>query len=293
MKYALYLGCTVPSRAHNYEVSARLVAEKLGIEFEDIADFGCCGLPLKSGHYDTYLSIAAYNLAVAQDRGLPLVVFCNGCFGALTEANSHLKRNESDRDRINKMLESTEKEFTNGVEIMHFSSVLYENIGIDKIKESITNDFEGLRIAPHYGCHYLRPGDTPGKIDDPKRPTSLDNLIEATGATSIKYEDILQCCASPILGANEKNAVRIGKSKLDHIKKAGADAMVIHCPLCSIMYDQYQPTIEQEFGVEYKLPVLYYAQLLGLAMGFGPKELGLKKNKVKADGLFSKMGVTQ
>jgi heterodisulfide reductase subunit B len=93
------------------------------------------------------------------------------------------------------------------------------------------------------------------------------------------------------LGSSEKNAVRIGKSKLDHIKQAGADAMVIHCPLCSIMYDQYQPTIEKEFGVEYKLPVLYYSQLLGLALGFNPKELGMKKNKVKADELYEKMGI--
>jgi heterodisulfide reductase subunit B len=268
-----------------------LVADKFGIEFVDIADFGCCGLPLKSGHYETYLSIAAYNLAVAQDQGLSLVVFCNGCFGALTEANSHLNENEKDRKRINELLKPTKKTFTNGIEIMHFSSVLYEHIGIERIKDTITNSFEGIKIAPHYGCHYLRPGDTPGKIDDPKKPTSLDSLIEATGATSISYEDMLQCCASPILGSSEKNAVRIGKSKLDHIKHAGADAMVIHCPLCSIMYDQYQPTIEQEFGVEYKLPVLYYAQLLGLALGFNPKDLGMKKNKVKADKLFDKMGV--
>ncbi|UCF08003.1 MAG: CoB--CoM heterodisulfide reductase iron-sulfur subunit B family protein [Thermoplasmata archaeon] len=282
----------MPSRAHNYEVSARLVAKNFGIEFLDIAEFGCCGLPLKSGHYETYLTIAAYNLAVAQDHGLPLVVFCNGCFGSLTEANKHLTENEKDRMRINELLKSTEKTFTQGVEIMHFSSVLYEHVGIDRIKDSIVNRFEGVKIAPHYGCHYLRPGEGSGKIDDPMKPTSLDCLIEATGATSISYEDMLQCCASPILGSSEKNAMRIGKLKLDHVKRAGADAMVIHCPLCSIMYDQYQPTMEQEFGVEYKIPVLYYAQLLGLALGFSPKELGMKKNKVKADELYEKMGIT-
>ncbi len=121
------------------------------------------------------------------------------------------------------------------------------------------------------------------------KPTSLDELIEATGATSISYENMQQCCASPVLGASEKIAVKIGKDKLDHIKAAGADAMVIHCPLCSIMYDQYQPTIEDMFNVEYKIPVLYYSQLLGLALGIDSKELGLKKNKVKATELLERI----
>ena len=93
MKYGLFLGCTLPSRAHNYEVSARLVANKFGIEFIDLPDLNCCGLPLKSGHFDTYLAIAADNLAVAEAKELPLVVFCNGCYGALSEANDHLLHN--------------------------------------------------------------------------------------------------------------------------------------------------------------------------------------------------------
>jgi heterodisulfide reductase subunit B len=289
MKYGLFLGCTLPSRAHNYEASARLVANKFGIEFVDLPDLNCCGLPLKSGHFDTYLTIAANNLAIAEAQGLDLVVFCNGCYGALSEANDHLQHNSKDRDKVNEWLEPLGKKYNNGVEIHHFSRVLYEKVGIEKIKEATIKDFKGVRIAPHYGCHYLRPGDVGEKGEDPKKPNSLDDLIEATGATSISYQDKLQCCASPVLGASEQIAVRIGKSKLDHIKEAGADAMVIHCPLCSIMYDEYQPTLEEMFEVEYNLPVLYFSQLLGLALGFEPKELGLKKNKVKANAFLEKL----
>jgi heterodisulfide reductase subunit B len=289
MKYGLFLGCTLPSRAHNYEASARLVANKFGIEFVDLPDFNCCGLPLKSGHFETYLAIAANNLAIAEAEGLPLVVFCNGCYGALSEANDHLIHNTEERDKVNELLQPLNKTFKSGVKIMHFSRVLYEDVGIEKIKEGLVKELKGIRIAPHYGCHYLRPGDVGERGEDPKKPNSLDNLIEATGATAISYQDKLQCCASPVLGASEQIAVRIGKSKLDHIKAVGADAMVIHCPLCSIMYDEYQPTLEEMFEVEYKLPVLYFSQLLGLAMGFEPKELGLKKNKVKAEGLLEKI----
>ncbi|MCK5562396.1 MAG: CoB--CoM heterodisulfide reductase subunit B, partial [Thermoplasmata archaeon] len=158
------------------------------------------------------------------------------------------------------------------------------------IRSAIVKNMEGIRIAPHYGCHYLRPSDAHENGENPKKPTSLDRLIEITGATPITYEDMLQCCASPVLGASEKIAMRIGNEKLAHIKAAGADLMVIQCPLCSIMYDQYQPTIEDQFGVEYNLPVLYCSQLLGLALGFEPKELGLKKNKVKADELLARIG---
>ena len=293
MKYGLFLGCTLPSRAHNYEVSARLVADKFGIEFVDFPDFNCCGLPLKSGHFETYLAIAADNLAIAEAEGLPLVVFCNGCYGALTEANEHLKHNAKDRNKVNELLKPLDKVFSNGVKIMHFSRVLYEEVGIEKIKEAIVKELKGIRIAPHYGCHYLRPSAVHEVGENPKKPTSLDRLIGATGAISISYEDMLKCCASPVLGASEKIAIRIGKEKLDHIKTAGADAMVIHCPLCSIMYDQYQPTIEEQFDVDYKIPILYYTQLVGLALGFNPKELGMKKNKVKVDELLTKIEAVQ
>jgi heterodisulfide reductase subunit B len=289
MRYGLFLGCTLPSRALNYEASARLVANKFGIEFVDLPDFNCCGLPLKSGHFDTYLTIAADNLAIAEAEGLSLVVFCNGCYGALSEANDHLLHDSKDRNKVNNWLKPLNKEFINGVKIRHFSRVLLEDVGIDKIKESLVKELKGIRIAPHYGCHYLRPGDVGEKGENPKKPHSLDDLIEATGAASISYQDKLQCCASPVLGSSEQIAVRIGKSKLDHIKDVGADAMVIHCPLCSIMYDEYQPTLEEMFGVEYNLPVLYFSQLLGLALGFEPKELGLKKNKVKATELLEKI----
>lgn len=289
MKYASFLGCTLPSRAHNYEASARLVANKFEIEFVDDFNFNCCGLPLKSAHFETFLAIAANNIAIAEAGGLPLVVFCNGCYGALSEVNEHLKHNEKDRKMVNELIRPLGNEFNKGVKIMHFSRVLHDDVGIERIKAAIVKELKGIRIAPHYGCHYLRPGDAHENGENPKKPTSLDTLIEITGATSLSYEDMLQCCASPILGVSEKIAMRIGKDKLDHIKKAGADIMVIHCPLCSIMYDQYQPTIEKTFEVEYKIPVLYYTQLLGLALGFDPNELGLKKNKVKTDDLVAKI----
>ncbi len=289
MKYGVFLGCTLPSRALNYEASARLIAGKFGIELVDIPELNCCGLPLKSSYFESYLAMAAYNLAIAEEEGLPLLVFCNGCYGALSEANEHLKHDEKDREMINGWLKDTGKSFKKGVTIKHFTKILYEDVGVEKVKEAMVKEFKGLRLAPHYGCHYIRPGDVGDKGEDPKRPQSLDKLIEVTGATSIKYEDMLQCCASPLLGASEKIAIRIGKEKLDHIKAAGADAMVLQCPLCALMYDQYQLSIEERLGGDYKLPVLYLSQLLGLGMGLEPKELGLKKNKVKTNELLEKL----
>jgi heterodisulfide reductase subunit B len=292
MTYALFLGCTVPTRGVNYDVATRSVSKVLGLEFWDSNDFVCCGYPIHSVDHDTFLSLGARNICVAEEQGLDLITVCNACTASLTKVNKTLKEKDKERERINKIIGAAGREFKGTVNVKHFSRLLYEDVGLDKIKEKISRPLSEFKIASHYGCHYLKPSEIFEKFDDPIRPNTLDELVRATGAEIVNYENKKQCCGGGILAVTEETSMKMAADKLGHIRAAGAHAMVLQCPFCSIMYDEYQPTIlRMTEGEEPKsTPVLYYPQLLGLAMGLDPKsELGLKKNTVKTKNLIKQI----
>jgi heterodisulfide reductase subunit B len=292
-EYALFIGCTIATRSLNYEISARKVAGVFGIKFVDIPSFGCCGYPMSHVDHDTAQSIAARNLVLAQERGLDVITLCSACTGALTKASKVLADDKKERDHINKILrESGSPEYLGKVNVTHFTRVLYQWIGPEAIKKRITRPLTGLRFAPHHGCHYERPGYLFDGFDSPKRPKSLEAIISACGATPVRYLNMERCCGGDILAVEEKTATKVVNAKLHDIQAQGADAMVLQCPFCSIMYDEYQATIEEQFSEVYKLPVLYLPQVVGLALGMDPKkELGLNLNNVKPRALLAKLGV--
>ncbi len=291
MKYALFLGCTVPVRAQNYEMATRKVAERFGIELVDLNDFGCCGFPVKSVNREAAILLAARNLSLAEEQGLSICTLCSACTGTLTEVNHELKENEELRSRINEKLSSAiGREYKGGVEVRHLSRILYEDIGIEKIKGRVTQGLSDFSFAPHYGCHYTKPSEIYGHFDDPEHPETLDKLIEVTGARSLGYEDKMQCCGGGILGIDEATALKIAKAKLDHIKSTEADGLILICPFCDIMYEQNQKKIGKQHEIDYSLPIIYYPQLLGLALGIPQDELGFKINRVKPKELLEKFG---
>ena len=287
IKYAFYLGCTAPVRTPNYELATRNTAKRLGIELVDINDFGCCGFPLKSVHYETALLLSARNLALAEEQGLDLCALCSACTGTQAEANRTLQADEELRERVNQELETTTGLRYNGtIRVRHFARVLYEEVGIDRIREAVTVDLSDLRLAAHYGCHYLKPAEAHDYFDDPENPQSLDRLIEALGADSIDYKDRERCCGGGILGIDEQTALALPHLKLKEVVAAGADALVVICPFCDIMYEFQQRRLEKIYESRYRLPVLFYPQLLGLAMGLSADEVGLRLNRVKSRKLM-------
>jgi heterodisulfide reductase subunit B len=292
VKYALFLGCTIPVRSQNYEMSAREVAKIIGLELVDLPDFSCCGFPVKSASVEASLVLAARNLAIAAEKKLDICTLCNACTGVLTEANKELSENKELMDRVNDKLRNVDKEYKKGVKIRHFSRILYEDIGLEKLKGMVKRDLSSLKLSVHYGCHYERPKELYDDFDDPENPRSLDELVEATGARSIDYKGKLDCCGGAILGVQEDIALEMAKNKLDHVTANKVDALVTHCPFCSIMYEDNRRKIESKFNVQYNdLPVLFYPQLLGLAMGLDKKQLGFRLNKIKATGLLQKLGL--
>ncbi len=288
IKYSLFLGCTIPARGRNYELSARKVASRLGIELVDIKDFVCCGFPLKNADLEKAELLSAYNISLSGNEGLPLCTLCSSCTSALTETAHHLSTDGEAIKRINEGLKRLGLSYKKDVKIRHFVRVLFEKVGEARIKEQIVKELKGLRVAVHYGCHYLKPSEIYNEFDNPEDPKSIDALVRITGAEVIDYSTKKMCCGGPILPVDEEKALSMAKQKLDDVSKQGADIICLVCPFCSVMYDSNQKGIESKFETSYNIPVLYLTQLLGIAMGFERKELGLNMNVVKTKKLLSR-----
>jgi heterodisulfide reductase subunit B len=290
MKYALFLGCTAPVRSLNYELSARRVAEELGFRLIDLDDFQCCGFPVKTIDHTTALALAGRNLCLAEERGLNICTLCSACTATLAEANKKLREDPGLRSLINRDLEqSTGRSYHGSVEVKHFARVLLEDVGVETIREKVTTDLSALRLVAHYGCHYLKPPHIYDHVEDPENPHTLDNLIEATGARSIRFEGRDRCCGGPLLAVDEPVALAMAKEKLDRAVTNGCDAIVLFCPFCDIMYQSSQRKIEKAFHTQYGLPILYLPQLVGLALGLSPDELGFGLNRIKPGDLLKRV----
>jgi heterodisulfide reductase subunit B len=289
-KYGLFLGCTVPVRAMNYEASFRKVAESLNINLFDISDFSCCGFPTKSVSLVTALTLSARNLAIAERESLTHVLtLCNACTEMLTETNHIIKENSKISDDIRRNLNELGLTVSGNVKVKHIARFLSEDIGAEAVKEKVINPLNGLKFAVYPGCHYAKPSEIYENFDDPELPHSINELVLATGSEVIPYES--SCCGGGILGIKEEVALSMSNSTLASIKENSADAMVLICPFCNVMYEQNQKKIEKTFNTEYNLPVLYLPQVLGLAFGIPKEELGFQINRIKTDRVFEKISL--
>ncbi len=281
MKYALYLGCATPVKALKYEISARNVAKRLGIELVDLPEFGCCGFPVKSMDRFAALLMAARNLALAEERGLDIIGLCTGCISTLAEARVQLE-DETLREKVNEKLKTLgAAEYRLGVSVKHFARFLHEDYGLDALRREIGAPLESLKFGIHYGCHYAKPSHAHDCFDDPSNPVSLDKLIQGAGAKTIDYPEKNLCCGLTIRGAAEDLSMNLAGEKLDALTNRGADAMVVACPSCCIAYENNQQLVGRKMGKEFNLPVLYFTQVIGRALGLTDEELAFEFNRIK------------
>ncbi|HUT16918.1 MAG TPA: CoB--CoM heterodisulfide reductase iron-sulfur subunit B family protein, partial [Acidobacteriota bacterium] len=243
-KYLIFLGCAVPYRVPAYEISARKVLQKLGVELVEMPEFNCCGLPLDPVSHETMLILGARNLALAERQGLNILTLCPGCAGTLKKVNTILKEDKALREQINGHLKDSGLGFKETVETKHILQVLMEDVGLEKIKNAVVKPLTMLKVAEHVGCHLLRPKDYIG-FDDPEDPQTLKKLIEATGATCMDYIDETECCGAPSVGVSDKVALQLARDKLNHIKMVEAQALITICPFCHIMFDTNELRIER------------------------------------------------
>jgi len=282
MKYVYFPGCVTPQKENAYELSMRKVAEKFGIQLLDLEGANCCGFFMEPIDHLSATLLAARNLSLAEEKKCDLLTLCPACFGHLTKVKKELTEDQELRKTVNEALAEINKKFEGFLEVKHFIKVLLVDVGITKIKRTITKPLTRLKVVPHYGCHILKPSDEL-KLDNPENPTLLDSLIKATGVTFLDYMEKRLCCGAPIIGVNEKLSLRIMREKLRSVQKVKADAIITVCPFCHLHFDLNQFTVQEEYSEEYNIPILHYTQLLGLAQGLSPEELGLYENRVPTD----------
>jgi len=286
MKFAFFLGCNIPVRVPQYELSARAVLKKLGVEAADNDAFKCCGNPIRNIDQKTFILMAARNLAAAEQQGLDMMALCMCCFGALKKAAHEMSRTPSLLEEVNDQLDKEGLRYTGKFGVKHFLSVLYHDIGVDVLKEKVEKPFKGLKIASHYGCHALRPSDITG-FDNPVEPVLLDALVAISGAKSVPWPLKLECCGSPLLGVNDSLSMDLTRKKIVDGIQAGADYLCVACPYCQMQFDQVQKMMISSRDAASCLPSVVFPQLLGLAMGIPGDDLGLNMNALDISNMES------
>jgi len=290
-EYKMFEGCTIGNRIPFIEASSRKVFDKLGIQTSQ-APFSCCPDPtgMKSFDNDAWLVMGARNLSLAEAEGKDIVSLCNGCTNTLRGVKHQLQHDSLKKEKVNLELAKVGKEFKGSVDVKHFIDVLKKEVGIDKIKGAITKQLSGLKVAVHPGCHYMRPSEWM-ESDDPMRPTTLKELVSATGASVVDYGEEVLCCGSAVTNAYEEHGLQNLKIKMDLIKKSGVDIIAVNCPACFQQFDTRQRDLGKKFETEYNVPILYLTELYAFAMVFSPDELGLKFHRTRLTGILEKLGI--
>ena len=285
MEIAYFLGCIMPNRYPGIEKATRILFEALDIELKDMNGASCCPAPGVFGSFDeeTWATIAARNLTLAEDMGADIMTECNGCFGSLFEANHMLKEDEDKRAKINENLSEIGREFKGTTNVKHLAQILRDDVGFEKISSLIEKPLD-LNVAVHYGCHFLKPTDEIGIEEQAENPTILDELVELTGAKSIEYKDKMMCCGAGggVRSRDLDVTASYTKEKLDNMSKAGVDAIIDVCPFCHMQFDQGQTEVNERYGTDFSIPVFHLAQLYGLAMGLSAEDLTLDAQKIDA-----------
>jgi heterodisulfide reductase subunit B len=286
MKYAFFAGCLIPAREPQYENSVRKIAPKFGMELVKMEGTNCCApFSIQSLDYTSWLALAARNLCLAEKMGLNIVTLCNDCYESLLMANTILKENKETREKVNKALADVDLEFKGKTDVKIFSDVLYEEVGLEKVKNAVKRPFNGLRVAVQPGCHLSKPKRL--HFEQRMGIMALDELVEATGAISVPYERKEACCGGPLRGINDEVALNVAKQKLDSMKAASVDAIVTVCPFCYLELDMGQIEIRRHTKTEYDLPVLSFAELLRVAMGMDLEEWELKAHRIPITKLLN------
>ncbi len=277
MKYAFFQGCNIPIRIKQYASSTEAVFKTFGIELAVVPDFNCCGYPARNVDEKAYLLPSVRNMAIAEKMGLDIVVICNCCFASLQKAKSVMAEDSRLKDELNGFLTKESLQYSGKVQIKHFLTVLYEDIGIEKIKSRLVNRINDLNVSVIHGCHMLRPREIT-TFDDSFVPRITDELVQLTGVTSLDWRGKLECCGAALAGINPELSNKLLQEKISGAEAAGADFMTPVCAYCHLQFDTAQKNIQGTSADGKLLPVLLYPQLLGLCLGIDEQLLGIDQN---------------
>lgn len=282
MKMAYYPGCSLDSTAIEFNMSTKTVARAMGLELWEIPNYTCCGA--SSGHVTDHLltlALPARNLAIAEEQGLDVAIPCAACYIRMKAAEVAVKESGEMRDTLQ---EVTGRKYEGKIKAKNLLDVFANDVGLDKIKVQINRPLTGLKTVCYYGCLIVRPPKI-SQFDDPEDPVSMDSLMEASGAETLYWGYKTECCGASHIATMPKIGIKMIEPILKGAVEVGADCIVVACPICMANLDMRQ----KQLGTN--IPVFYFTELLGLALGFDANELGINKHFVDPMPLLKHKGL--
>jgi heterodisulfide reductase subunit B len=293
MKYGYYPGCSLEKNAVAYHQSAMAVSGPFDIEWAEVPDWNCCG----ATEYFSVDALPAYalvsrNLALAagNNGSDQLVAPCSACFLNLKKTDHYMGESPKLSAQVNEALGAGGLSYKPGtLEVRHLLDIFINDVGFEAIEEKVKKPLYNLKVAPYYGCLITRPAKMES-FDDAEYPTSMDTLVEKLGATVVDYPLKAHCCGGHMTQLSEDVALGMMRPLLKTAADYEADVIVTLCPMCQFNLDAYQDAVNKKFGTKFNIPILYFTQLMGLAMGIPTAELGFGKELVDASPALAKIG---
>lgn len=296
LQYAYFPGCVAQGACRELGLSTQAIATALGIKLIELKKAACCG----SGTFkeDSQLledTVNARNIALAEQLKLPLLTHCSTCQGVIGHVDERLKTAKTDNPEYFEEVNGFLKEqrcapYQGSTEVKHLLWALVGDYGLEMISQRVTRKLSGLKCAAFYGCYLLRAQDSL-PFDNPVNPSSMENLFVALGASPVYYTGRTQCCGWPLSSYATEQSFQMAGKRLKDAIASGADCIVTPCPLCHLNLDSRQPEVEKTLGKTFGLPILHLPQLVGLALGLEPSELGLERHIVSTQPVLAKLGL--
>ena len=291
MEYALFLGCTIPLKLPHLEKAFRDVASILNVKLKEMEGVSCCPEPvsLQSLNIDTWMTLGARNLAIAEKMGLNIMTICSGCYETLKTVSVLLNEDEEYLAKINEILKKINYKYTGKTKVFHFVELFSQPEWLEKIKNILVKPLDDLNLAVHYGCHLIRPSKIM-QFDHPEKPEKIDIILQALGAKTIEFATKLECCGYCARLQDEigEKLVEDKMTELCELEEE-VDALIAVCPACTTQYDRKEKIISRKSGKDLDIPVLYLAEIMAYALGVDLQDLSLKNRSVKPYKLINKL----
>ncbi|MEE9614537.1 MAG: CoB--CoM heterodisulfide reductase iron-sulfur subunit B family protein [Thermodesulfobacteriota bacterium] len=288
MKIPYYPGCTLSTTAKPFDTSARAAAVALGFEMEELKQWNCCGagFPLTP---DNIIGLTAPTkvLANARKEGDTVTTLCSVCYNVLKRTNK-VVRDDKEKRRI--ITDFIEEEYDGSLDVLHFFEVLRDKVGFDKVKAAVKRPLTGIKAGAYYGCMLLRPFEDMG-IDNCEAPTVFEDLLEAIGCEPVDFPDKIECCGAHMAMGREDIVEKLSGNVMQSAVGRGAEVIVTSCPLCQYNLEKSQPAMAAGTAGYRPVPIVYFTQLLGYALGQDETTLGFESNAMDVRPLLKEKGV--
>ncbi len=277
IRFGYYPGCSLESSAVEFDLSLRKVAPLLGIELVELPDWNCCGASAAhSVNHLLSLALPARNLAIAEEENLlELMPPCSACYSNLAKANYELSGSPRALSQINQLIEMN---YQGRVRVLSILELL-NSVGVEKIASVVKNNLAGRKVACYYGCLMVRPPKVTGRLDF-EQPRGMDEVVKALGGKPVSWGFKTECCGAGFSMSKTEVVLKLGHDILGNARANGAELIALACPMCMSNLDMRQNAILKTYGEKEPMPILYITELIGLALGFPPEELGLNRHYI-------------